>query len=201
MTQGQLPGMEEPERGGALEFYPTPQPLCDAVCDALVGLMSRYGPHLEVVEPSAGTGNFVRAARQSWPRSHITAIEPQDTREACLAAGADAYFRSTLEDAPALTDADLVLGNPPFLLAAAHVGRLLRELPQHALVAFLLRLSFWETPDRARLFEAHPLFAFAPVVERPDFSGQGGDSMGVGLFVWRAGGRAGGYILPPISWK
>ena len=56
------------------DFYATDPALALAICE---GLRDRVGlcPNL-IIEPSAGSGAFVRAAFATWPRTNVYAVEP-----------------------------------------------------------------------------------------------------------------------------
>jgi hypothetical protein len=204
MSQAQLVGMETRPFGDR-GFYPTPPALCTAICQTVSDFERRIGgarSHpLRIVEPSAGTGNFVRAARAQWPDSHILAVDVADHR--------DQWESGIVADWEKVADTfagrgelyDMALGNPDFDKAVPHIYACLRVLKPDGLLAFILRLSFWETPARAALFSHLPVRAFAPIVQRPSFTGKGGDKTGVGLFIWQRGFRGQGAILPAISWR
>lgn len=199
-----------PETGKATRLYPTPPPLCEAICRAVGSLYARIGPGYglptRILEPSCGTGNFVRAARELWPDALITAVDVVDYSEH-VNVSADRFLRGDFVEiarhfAPTEPAYNLVIGNPDFPLAVPHIESAFSVLRPGGLLAFVLRLSFWETPTRAELLRKYPVRAFAPIVQRPSFTGNGkGDKTGVGLFVFQRGFRGRGDILPAISWR
>lgn len=113
-----------PDRVAA--FFPTPGRLADDV--ARVAGIGGAGP-LAVLEPSAGDGALVRAARRVNPHVTVTAVEPDPARAATLDDGSTLLFRGTFERFAELDRApfDAVVMNPPFALPgvpaawAAHV--------------------------------------------------------------------------------
>jgi hypothetical protein len=199
----------EPTRA-ANDLYPTPQPLCDAICRKL---RETIGEVTHVVEPSAGTGNFVRAARAAWPASRIAAIEPHAP---AANAGEDAWRVQSFEDAADAFGASvplwpraLVLGNPPFDRAESHVRIALERLghftataPQPRWLAFVLRASFLAGQKRtAGLWTEAPARYVWHLAPRPSFTADGKtDGAEYVLCVWMAGHR-GSYEGGWLNWR
>jgi hypothetical protein len=110
----------------AEDLYATPQPLADAITSKL---RETIGTPDIIIEPSAGTGAFVRAARATWPGVRIDAIEPHQEPGVLLAAGASSAVRATWEEgirAPAVPWSSgrvLILGNPPYNLPGDGRGK------------------------------------------------------------------------------
>lgn len=219
MSQAQLQGIPQNETGGERQFYPTPPALCAAVCKTVADFIDELHPPdrrlpLNIVEPSAGTGNFVRAARAQWPGSSIVAVDIVDELNSWAAAGA-AGIVADWEKVASIwaengTRHDLIIGNPSFPLAVPHIEAALSVLKPGGILAFILRLSFeeWTTEKSARLpyprrefWRAHPLRARAAVGQRPSFDGKGTDAAGVALFVWQAGWRGRGELLETVDWR
>lgn len=180
-------------RGGeriALDAYYTP----DEVARACVATLDLRGVH-RVLEPSVGGGAWVMAVAQAAPSADITGIDINPE-----AAGLDACAVSLRGDdflSLALRRYDLVIGNPPFSDAQAHV--------EHALevghtVAFLLRLAFLEGAKRREFWQAHPAARIGVLTSRPSFTGGGTDSAAYGFFVWHRG-HTGPTTLHHIDWR
>ncbi len=166
-----------------------------------------------VIEPSAGAGAFVRAARTVWGDSEIVAIEPDE--RSTPDAQADAWVGGTWENFEHdLSDAGrvLVIGNPPYNLpgdgrgenpttAERHVLLALDRMRDGGVLVFLLRLSFLSGGARIRrLHMQHPLAALWPVTPRPSFTLDGKtDGSEYGVFVWRKG-YSGQCDLRPLVW-
>lgn len=192
------------------DAYYTPDALALAITRAL---RDRLGlePDL-VIEPSAGEGAFVRAARATWPGTRIAATEPYGSLDALTTAGADQVQDKRWEDAGIVpADDTLVLGNPPYNLpgdgrgnnpttAERHTLLALDRLLDGSHVAFLLRLAFLGGGGRIdRLYSRHPLRALWPVTPRPSFTGGGTDASEYGVFVWRKG-WTGPCDVRPLRW-
>jgi len=197
--------------------WPTPTPAVDAT--AFPGAPLR---HFTILEPCAGSGPFVRAARKVWPTSKIGAVDIRgECRDACLAAGADGFWHRgamTLEPGT-VARADLIISNPPFKLADQLARKFLAEMKPGASLAFLLACTFWGSADRwaepiegkspGGLFVAHPIPIAAPtIVPRPDFGEKSGPKFECMLYTWHKpvdpddswGARPLTMMAPPIRW-
>jgi hypothetical protein len=183
------------------DTYDTPEPLALAICQklALAGLRPGY-----ILEPSAGFGPFVRAARAVWPKVVIAAVEP---REECLdrlrGSGADLTAPARLEEQrfEPTSSPDLILGNPPYSLAEKHIDLLLGAMRPGAVLAFLLRLPFLGA-DRNGLLETWPPLAVWPVVPRPSFTGDGEtEKIEYAVFVWAKGNESNRGVFSRVEWE
>ncbi len=168
-----------------------------------------------VLEPTAGGGPFVRAARVTWPNSRIIAVDI-DVRadEACRAAGADkVVLMDALKLPPApISKCDLIITNPPFKLADQLVRHFWPHMHEGASLAFLLSVTFVASSDRwvpgSGLFEIAPLHYMIPIVPRPTFIGGKSPQFEAALFVWTKGAELfpigkRGALIPnqPIRWE
>lgn len=194
-----------------LDIYPTPPELALAICKRLA---NRGISPTQILEPSAGDGAFVRAARMLWwPQAEITAIEIRDScREALRAAGAHRVITTSLESALNVDncrgdlDYDLVLGNPPFSHAEEHIRLLLSKMRPGAVLAFLLRTGFYESFEQVKFWGEFPEDSFAPIVPRPGFrlnakGKRGTDSQSYGLFIWIVGGESRRWRDDHLIWR
>ncbi len=150
-----------------------------------------------ILEPTAGTGPYVRAAREVFPDSVILAIDIRPEVKG-LGSIAGANYSRTM-DALALPpetirSADLIITNPPFKLADALVRHFWASMKPGATLAFLLSVTFIASADRWEggegLFKACPLRFMVPIVPRPQFlnvnaAGEKASSpIEAALFVW-----------------
>lgn len=180
------------------DAYMTPDALALAICVRLCRLVER--PQ-SVIEPSAGGGAFVRAVASTWRSATIRAV---DIRPECEEAAGAVVFDCC--DWPEYAQkmglaADLIVGNPPYADALGHAEAALRALRPGGVLAFLLRQSFLSSQRRLPFWREHPLYAFAPIVPRPSFTGGGSDTAEYALFVWREGHRGEGRLLEPLVWS
>jgi hypothetical protein len=190
-----------------LDAYLTPDPLAVAIC---ADLQRRGAQPEEIIEPSAGAGAFVRAARATWPAAHITAVELNgEQKAACLAAGAQVFIRQCwVETAIGLANFQpengkprLIVGNPPFREAERHILAALDLLRDGDLLALLLRLNLLGSLDRVRFWRRSPPTWVKPIAPRPSFTGGGTDGTEYGVFCWRKGQRGATRLLSPLVWK
>ncbi len=198
--RGELP-QPTAEEIDTFDICPTPDALALAICQRVAETIRHRlpsSPPPRILEPSAGDGAFVRAARQVWPASQITAVElRQQCQDRIVEAGADHTITDSLEGAftsgaAEIGNVDLVVGNPPFSFAENHIRLLLGALRPGAVLAFLLRTGFYESHTRIPFWNEFPEDSFAPVVPRPSFKlnskgKKGTDSQSYGLFVWTKG--------------
>ncbi len=190
-----------------LDAYQTPAPLALAIC---ADLLRRGEDPEEIIEPSAGEGSFVAAARATWPNAHITAVELDGSKkQVCLAAGAQVFIRQCwVETAIGLANYQspegkprLVVGNPPFREAERHIVVALDLLRDGDHLAFLLRLNFLGSLDRVRFWRRNPPTWVKPIAPRPSFTGGGTDGTEYAVFCWRKGFRGRTQLLAPLVWK
>jgi hypothetical protein len=190
-----------------LDSYQTPPDLAVAICDRL--FHTDVAP-LEILEPSAGKGAFVRAARARWPDAHVSAVEVNSAHLVELdAAGAQVILIddwASLARGLAAEQADsgperLVLGNPPFRQAQEHVEAALEWMREGDHLAFLLRLGFLGSAARVAFWRRPGLVSVAPIAPRPSFTGGGTDGAEYAVFVWRKGYRGAPTLQRPLTWS
>lgn len=171
------------ERGGeGADFFPTP-----AWCvDWLLRTVDLPGGSW--LEPSAGDGAIIRAVNRR--RQDVTwgAIELRADMKDALAGSGATYIRigdftKTLHSGEPF---DVVIGNPPYADAAAHLAA---ALLRGRVVAFLLRLNFLGSQKRRDFWRRHPADVYV-LSERPSFDGDGTDATEYAWFVW---GQCGTY--------
>lgn len=191
------------------DAYVTPNPLALAICAALRKRFGAWVPE-EIIEPSAGDGAFIRAARASWPDAHITAVEIDSTRKsACLAAGAQVFIRQCwVETAIGLSNMQtedgkprLIVGNPPYRQAQFHIEAALRLLRDGDRLAYLLRLNFLGSSARVAFWRQGELELVQPIAPRPSFTNGGTDGTEYAVFVWRKGYRGAARLGRPLVWQ
>lgn len=191
-----------------LDNYPTPPALAQAMVERVIQFT---GAPLSVLEPSAGDGNFVRALRaveaaKHWPgRMSITALEPRAAAAKRIGEG-ELVVVTTLEKHLALKPMagrpfwDLAIGNPPFSRAQQHIELL---LPRVRFLAFLLRMSFLGSQERARTLWRQPnkLRMVVPLAERPSFVGGKTDNSEYAIFIWQHNHSGHTELAPHLFWR
>lgn len=121
--------------------YPTPGPLVRLIVDQL----ARDGVHpARVLEPSCGSGRFMRASQRAWPDAKVMGIEiNEDHVQTARSHGLRVMCADMLTvDRDRMGHFDLIVGNPPFSLAEQFVRRLRPLMRAGGTLAFLLRLNF-----------------------------------------------------------
>lgn len=184
--------------------YMTPEKLARTCCHRLWfdGWLSPYANH-DLLEPSAGEGSFVRAMREHFPQSSITANDIVDASEQWQSLGAS-HTRSddflSILRGEGLWDA--VIGNPPYSEAESHVRGAIQLVQAFGgVVGQLLPLGFLESKARIPFWKEHPAACVYVLAERPSFTGKGTDSNAYGFFVWKRGGLPTPTRLEVVSWK
>ena len=100
-------------------FFPTPQPLADELAALFTYQWADDYP-FDVLEPSAGSGNLVRAVYKQMPEAKVTAVEIQSRHcdklqsEFPTAQVIEADFLSLDDRAIGMGEGPAVLMNPPF---------------------------------------------------------------------------------------
>ncbi len=187
-----------------LDFYATPDALALAVCRRIGSF--GWGPWPVVVEPSAGEGPFVRAARVEWPGSKIIAVDVDREKESALRnSGADLIVIRDWRHyarAASVPERKLILGNPPYREAQGHIRDALRFFMQDGdELAFLLRLNLLGSRSRLALWNETPLAEVIPVVPRPSFTGGGSDATEYAVFRWVKGHSGPAVLSRPLTWQ
>lgn len=149
------------------DYYPTPDELALRIVES-VPLIS----DIKILEPSAGSGAFVRACREVWPGAHVTAVEPSSQHWPTLIGLGCTVGQHDLETYARTwgkPEFDLIIGNPPYSLALEHIRLCLDMLAPGGRLVFLLRLAFLETAKRREFFVKHPPSRVTVLSERPSF--------------------------------
>lgn len=190
------------------DAYMTPPDLAMAITERVWASNSYLGTW-EVVEPSAGRGAFVAAARRVLDRTVILAVDSNARyKPACKAAGADGFVHGKWQEvaprwaAARTADHALVIGNPPYSQAAQHVAATLANLRDGDVLAYLLRINFLGSKKRLGFWRDHPATRIIPIVPRPSFHGGGSDATEYAVFMWQPGlCETKTIVEPPIVWS
>lgn len=186
-----------------LDGYYTPSQLAGILFEWLV--LDGFYTGGSVLEPSAGRGAFVRAALAVPGTGAITARDIDPARVTELSREFEGHPRVSVQEGDflALQEAkpfDLIVGNPPFSAAEAHVRRALAMRAPGGTLAFLLRLAFFESDERVDFWREQPASKVYVLSQRPSFTGGGTDNAAYGVFVW-AREHVGPTTLHVVSWR
>jgi hypothetical protein len=174
-----------------LDQYYTPQSIADALVDWYA---ARYPWPINVIEPSSGLGSFCRAIRRTMSGVDLLGIDLEPKTEAvevCDLHLAKDFLTVTCDE-----QSDLVIGNPPFSDAEAHIRHAITLVKEGGHVAFLLRLAFMESHKRADFWSGIRAREILVLRNRPSFTGGGTDSAAYGFFVFERGYRGATVIYP-----
>ncbi|MFA7248074.1 MAG: hypothetical protein WC273_00400 [Dehalococcoidia bacterium] len=219
--------MSSTNRGAVREkndFYETPAVAARPAMLELEQMLAGCG-EVSFIDAGAGMGALTREARAVFgSRAHIAGVEafPQDMplhravsmfeaqkhaellaagkddyQARLLAAGADLVFTEDFTGFGFSKIADVVIANPPFSAALEFLRHTIEYL-EPSIAAFLLRLNVLGGLDeRQDWLEQYPPRAIRVLRDRPDFTGNGGDSIEYAWFFWGPGIPEG---TPPIGW-
>jgi hypothetical protein len=174
------------------EYYATTPELAELCCQTLrKHFIARPRTVLDpasVLEPTCGAGTWLPGIRRTWPAAHLHAVE----RHPALAGYARGRgFSVETQDVfrAELRTYDLIVGNPPFSVADDLIPLLLGRLNPGGVLAFLLRLNFFEGGARyEKLWRIFPAAAAYPLPDRPGFTEDGGtDGTGYMMCCWQQG--------------
>ena len=201
------------------DFYETP---AGAAAPVMRELREMFGDYYAlIVDAGAGLGALTRAACAEFESGMVEAVEAfpeglpldrtvldgeQRANAEWVSRGADRYeARLRAAGAVSVTVADfltldrqvdIVVSNPPFALAMDFLRHTVEDIDP-PLAAFLLRLNFLGSAKRADWLEQHPPRAIRVLTKRPNFTGQGTDSIEYAWMLWGRGVPAG---TAPIGW-
>lgn len=141
------------------DFYPTPDILCNKICESLVAELPKGG---RVLDPGCGDGSFGKAIKSYFPDCHLVGIDIVDRlSDHPNRVFYDQYFLGDYTDQGnilmmfGMNREDmfrLVIGNPPFKHAESFVR--ISRMICNGQVLFLFKLAFLAGQDRASNFFA-----------------------------------------------
>jgi len=163
-----------------------------------------------ILEPGAGTGNFIDRARERFPDSRIVGFEFDPAAKGWSNADESLLkldFTTTkglLRVAKTAPNGgfDLAIGNPPFTHAQAFIENSLKVADT---LIFLLRQGFLSSEKRFPFWQEFPPTHLFTLCNRPKFvEGSGGDSADYCFLCYdghemKVGEPAKFYQLPPVS--
>jgi hypothetical protein len=190
-------------------LYITPIQTCQDICKRLQTILE-LPPRPYILEPSAGTGNWIQPIRDTWPDSILYANEIDQQlfmnlytkfgqNGICICNHYD-FLNDTVH-----YHSDLIIGNPPYSIGQNFVEKALSGLLLNGYCVFLLSLEFLGTQGRARtIFNGNPnglgnLKYVIPLGYRPSFTDDGNTDMtNYGVYVWQRDYNGITTLLPHI---
>jgi hypothetical protein len=157
--------------------------------NSIVSLLSRYPlGNGTILEPSAGSGNFVRTLRKLGYTNHITGVEVRGNEVSELEKYCDEVICGDFLTYNFTQTYDIIFGNPPYNQAMDFVTKSLGLLDRHGALILLLRTAFLESKKRHEFWQANPVTRLWVLSERPSFTGDGNtDNSSYSWFIWEKG--------------
>jgi hypothetical protein len=194
---------DKPMRARAdFDFYPSPDAHVIAALQQLADLHPK-----RILDPGAGAGVWGYWCRETWPNAEIVGVEvrtdaqPHPKYDRWITGSfLDPHVRSQLGNF------DLVIGNPPFIVAEAFLRASWELMNADAHMLQLLRIGFLAGIKRhADLYQVmHPNTVYVSA-KRPSFTGDSRtDAMEYIFMHWHKAVRPDhfiGKILNPQHWQ
>lgn len=203
-------------RDGSLDDYGTPWALSLAAVRCLVA-DGHTDPRAVVLEPSCGSGSWINALREcgfDLKRIHGIDLRKWAVEQLPCKGTVGDFLKQDVAG-----KYNLIVGNPPFNDADAHVRHALGGLAPGGVLAFLLRFGWFtaEKPQRdvkgVRVGDSRrdlvwgvgprcnrPVHIYI-VMPRPSFTGDGQDSATYCVAVWRAIPSPFPTTVSPLFWQ
>lgn len=175
------------------DFYETPDYSVYSMMEHVgMDLLHHPGPWLE---PCVGNGAIIKAI-QKWYQENQVTVNGQDftpTWDAVDIRKEAEYPHQTanfLDWKPKHDHYSLIITNPPFLQAQEIIEKCLTLNGYYPppTVIMLLRLNFLGAEKRSDFWQRRPIDILDALSERPDFTGDGGDSTEYAWFFWNYDG-------------
>lgn len=162
----------------AYDFYATP-------VDVVKNFLNNYDlPKGNILEPSAGNGNVIKALRDKGIQNNITAIEIREEEEDNLNMLSDKVIIDNFLEWNSDKDYSVIIGNPPYSLAREFIEKCFEIANENTVIIMLLRTAFLESKSRFEFWQEHPLTELYVLSKRPSFTGKGTDATSYSWFVW-----------------
>lgn len=137
-----------------------------------------------ILEPSAGNGNIIKALRNKGVNAHITALEIRPEEERNLNNISDEVIITNFLEWKTDRKFDVIIGNPPYTYAREFVEKCLSLLSDNGKLIFLLRTAFLESKSRYDFWQKNPLSDLYVLSKRPSFINGKTDATSYSWFVW-----------------
>ncbi len=138
----------------------------------------------EILEPSAGNGNIIKALNKYYKYKKIDAYEIRQEEEGELKKISNKVIIGDFLELDIDKKYDIIIGNPPYSLAINFVEKCLKCLKDDGVLIFLLRTAFLESKSRYDFWQHNPLSGLYTLSKRPSFTGKGSDATSYSWFIW-----------------
>ena len=164
------------------DFYATP-------LESIYAFLDNYElpKDADILEPSAGNGNIIKALRDKGYNNNITAIELRYEEKESLTGIADNVVIDDFLKMNHTGKYDVVIGNPPFSKAQEFIDKSLELLTEKGKLIFLLRTNFLESQKRYEWWQSRVPNDLYVLSKRPSFTGKGTDATSYSWYIWDKG--------------
>ena len=162
------------------DFYVTPE-------SVIHNFLKNYNYNmngLNILEPSAGSGNFCKVIKERYPKSNIYAIESREEEKANLQKYCKSVHIGDFLEYRNVIDLDVIIGNPPYSLAMEFLEKCFYIAEEQTKIIMLLRTAFLESKKRYNFWKRFPVNHLVVLSERPSFTGKGTDATSYSFFIW-----------------
>lgn len=163
------------------DFYATPIDVVENLLDNID--TSNWGKY-EILEPSAGNGNVVKAIRNKACGGYITSIEIREEEIDKLKMISDNVIIGDFFELKIDKKFDIIIGNPPYSCAKDFIEKSLKMLNDDGKLIMLLRTAFLESKSRYEFWQKNKLNGLYVLSKRPSFTGNGTDATSYSWFIW-----------------
>lgn len=161
-----------------LDRYYTPDLLAKQLID-FIGINNHES--MSILEPSVGGGSFLSAVSDKH-KVYACDIDPSALGLSQLVVNTEETFICDFLDLEC-SDIDWIIGNPPYREAEKHCLHAIKNARKG--VAFLLRLGFLASVQRAEFWKQNPPTRVIVLSKRPSFTCDGKtDGSEYAFFVW-----------------
>jgi len=168
--------IREVKNRNTCDTYQTPM-------NCIQSLLDNISIHeMNILEPSAASGNFIKALKLNGYDGNITAIELRHEEYSNLKEIANDVFIGDFLTLETDRKYDLIIGNPPFSKALEFLEKCFDLLSENGRMIMLLRTAFLESKQRYEFWQKHPLTGLYVLSSRPSFTGKGTDSTSYSFF-------------------
>jgi hypothetical protein len=142
-----------------------------------------------ILEPTSGNGNIIKAIREHGYDNHITAIELRDEYSNLKNNGtSEVYIEDFLNYMPN-RNYSTIISNPPYSIAQKIIEKCFEISDKNTETIMLLRAAFLESKKRFEFWQKHPVNGLYVLRDRPRFKGKGTDATAYAWFIWNGSNK------------
>ena len=143
-----------------------------------------------ILEPSAGCGNFAKVIRDLGYNDHITSLELREEERENLLIHSDEVIITDFLKWNKDKKYKTIIGNPPYNLAKEFIEKCFEIAEEDTEIIMLLRTAFLESKKRYDFWQIHPVNKLYVLSQRPSFLVNGkSDATSYSWFIWNNSGN------------